>query len=56
MNILQEYDIHISNYDKSVTLTPKPLPKKYFKDDYSITLTIAESSDVREDTAASCYR
>ena len=51
MNILQEYDINISSFDKTVTLVPKPLPKKYFREDYSITLAIAESSDTTEDAA-----
>jgi len=52
MNVLQEYDITISSFDKTVTLTPKPLPKKYFRKDYSITLTIDESSDIQEKDAA----
>lgn len=48
MNILQEYDIHISNYDMTVNLTPKPLPKKFFCEDYSITLATVEGSDIQE--------
>jgi len=30
---------------------PMPLPKKYFRENYSITLVIAESSDITEDAA-----
>jgi hypothetical protein len=52
MNILQEYDIHISSFDKIVTLTPKPLPKRYFRDDYSVTLVSVENDgDSKSSTA-----
>ena|GEM_PF-3012428 len=52
MNVLQEFDIHVSSFRKAVTLTPMPLPKKYFREDYSIALTIDESSDIQEKDAA----
>ena len=51
MNVLQEYDIQISSFDKTVTLTSKPLPKKYFREDYSITLTTAEDGSASENSA-----
>ena len=41
MNILQEYNIYINNLDKIITLSSNPLPKKYFREDYSITLATA---------------
>jgi predicted aspartyl protease len=50
MNILQEFDISISNYDGVVTLTPKPLPKKFFVENYSITLTSVEDKESEEIT------
>ena len=52
MNILQEYDIHISSFNKEITLTPKPLPKKYYREGYSVTLVAAEGSDTQEEDAA----
>ena len=52
MNILQEYDIHISSFNKEITLTPKPLPKKYYREGYSVTLVAAEGSGTHEDDAA----
>jgi predicted aspartyl protease len=52
MNVLQEFDIAISNYDGTVTLTPKPLPKKYFVEDYSITLASVEDGGTQEEDTA----
>jgi hypothetical protein len=52
MNVLQEFDIHINNFDKIITLTSKPLPKKYFKEDYSVTLTTTEDGGIFEDSTA----
>ena len=51
MNILQEYEITIDNIGKFILLTPKPIPKKYYRQDYSLTLTTAEDGD--EVTASS---
>jgi hypothetical protein len=48
MNILQEYDIHISNFNNTIKLTSKPLPKKYFKEDYSVTLATTGDVDTSE--------
>ena len=42
MNVLREFDINVSNYSGTVTLTPMPLPAKYHIDNYSITLAIIE--------------
>ncbi len=39
MNVLQEFKITIDNLNRMIELSPNPLPKKYFKEDYSITLT-----------------
>jgi clan AA aspartic protease (TIGR02281 family) len=38
MNVLQEFDIAISNYNQKVSLFPNPLPKRFFTDNYSVTL------------------
>ena len=43
MNILQEYEIHINHVSKVVTLVQNPIPRKYFRPDYSITLAMIES-------------
>lgn len=56
MNVLQEFDINVSSFNKSVTLTSMPLPKKYFREDYSIALTIDESSDTQEADAATAHQ
>ena len=42
MNVLQEFDITISNYNESITLIPKPLPLSCFVENYSISLTSVE--------------
>jgi len=52
MNILHEFDISISNRNGIITLNPNPLPKQYFRENYSIVLTIDESSDIQEKDAA----
>ena len=49
MNVLQEFDISINNYDGIVTLIPKPLPIKYYMDNYSVTLASVEGGDFQDE-------
>ena len=49
MNVLQEFSITINNYDGLVTLIPKPLPKKYYQDNYSVTLASVDDSEYQVD-------
>ena len=46
MNILQEFDINISNINATVRLTPNPLPKTLFIENYSITLVSVEDDSL----------
>jgi len=46
MNVLQEYEINISSFDKTVKLIHRPLPNEYFRADYSINLTADEDDGV----------
>jgi len=47
MNVLREFDISISNYDGIVTLSPRPLPPKFYAEEYSITLASTEDEEPR---------
>jgi len=49
MNVLREFDISVSSYSGVVTLTPKPLPAKFYVDGYSISLASVEDGESQTD-------
>jgi clan AA aspartic protease (TIGR02281 family) len=45
MNVIREFEVLMDNYNKLITLTWKPLDKKYFIENYSVLASASELED-----------
>jgi len=48
MNVLREFLVEIDSLNKNITLTKQPLPKKFYKEGYSISMLNDGFDDARE--------